>query len=90
MFENALLHFLHSVMVVVEHTFGVLYVQVVLGVFLPGQVEYRLQVVELYVVVGTLGIDALQLVQLVLECLAGILGHLLFLGLDAKVFRVAR
>ena len=86
--QYALLDLLHAVVVGVEHALGVLYVQVVLGVFLPGQLQYGLQVVQLDVVVGALRVDALQLGESVEEGLAGVLWHLLGLHALAQLFGV--
>ena len=60
MFQNAFLHPLHAVMVVVQHLFGILHVQVVLRVNAPRQIGHRLQVSELRLVFGHLRIHALQ------------------------------
>ena len=72
-FEDALLDLLQAVVVAVEHTAGVLHIEVVSGILAPRETEHHLQVVELYVVVGRLGIDAFELHHLLLE---GV-GHLL-------------
>ena len=79
--QYALLHFLHAVVVLVQYALGALDVQVVLGVLVPGQGDHGLQVGELHAVLGALGIEHLQLVQLLHEGGVHLLGPLLGLGL---------
>ena len=79
--QYALLHLLHAVVVLVQYALGALDVQVVLGVLVPGQGDHGLQVGELHAVLGALGIEHLQLVQLLHEGGVHLLGPLLGLGL---------
>ena len=80
MLDDAFLHLLQPIVIAVEGTLGVLHIQIVLGVFVPRQAEECLQVVELHVVVGRLGVGALQLDDLFLEQLGDLVVPLLQLG----------
>ena len=66
-FQDALLHFLHAVVVLVENLLGVGQAQVVYGVFVPRQIYQRLQIVDLNRIVGALRIDVVKLGHLLLE-----------------------
>ena len=79
--KNALLHFLHTIVVLVKNAFRTLQVKVVLGIFIPGQIDHRLQIVHLYTVIRALRIQCVQLVQLLLKGLGNIIRPLLGLGL---------
>ena len=83
-FEDALLDLLQAVVVAVEHAARILHIEVVGGILAPGEAEHHLQVVELYVVVGRLGIDALELHHLLLEGVGHLLAPQLLLGLAAQ------
>ena len=61
--EDSFLDFLHAVVVTVEHSFCVLDIEVVFGVFVPRNVEQGVEVVVLYAVVGSLRIETFQFVQ---------------------------
>ena len=65
--QDALLHLLQSVVVLVQRLFGVLQVEVVRRIDAPWQAQHRLQVVQLHAVVGRLRVRALQLVHLLQE-----------------------
>ena len=67
--KNALLHFLHTIVVLVKNAFRTLQVKVVLGIFIPRQIDHRLQIVHLYTVIRALRIQRVQLVQFSLESL---------------------
>ena len=75
--DDALLHLLDAVVVAVEGVLGMGHVEVVVGKLVPRQPEQRLQVVELHVVVGRLGVGALQLHHLLLEQLGHVVAPLL-------------
>ena len=79
--KNALLHFLHTIVVLVKNAFRTLQVKVVLGIFIPGQIDHRLQIVHLYTVIRALRIQRVQLVQLLLKGLGNIIRPLFGLGL---------
>ena len=54
-------------MVAVQYLLGTLQIQVVLGIFAPRQIDQRLQVGQLHVEVGRVGIHLIQLLQLFVE-----------------------
>ena len=78
--DDALLHLIQPIVVAVESTLGVLHIEIILSIFVPRQAEESLQVVELHVVVGRLGIGALQLDNLLLKQRGDLLVPLLLLG----------
>ena len=77
-------------MVAVQNLLGTLQVQVVFGVLVPRQIDQRLQISQLYVEVGRIGIHLVQLLQLLVEELLDILGPLLFAGLLQQVLLFGR
>ena len=79
-FEYALLHLFHSVVVAVEYALCTLQVEVVLGVFTPRQIDHCLQIVELNAVVGTLRIEHVELVEFLSEHLLHVFAPELCLG----------
>ena len=67
LFQDAFLHLLHPIVVLVEHLLGIHQVVVVAGIGVPGQGEHRVEVGELHAVVSNLRIHPLQLLQLLVE-----------------------
>ena len=92
-FEDAFLHFLHAIMVAVQYLLCSVYLDVALRAVVPRQVDHRLQIGQLNVVVRTLGIDARELAQFFLEDGRNLLAPLLpfcFLAQLCDVFRLGR
>ena len=88
--QDALLHLLHAVVVAVQYALCALQVQVVLRVFAPGQPHQRLQVGQLYVVVGRVGVHLVQFLHLLAEVLGYLVGPFLLLGLLQQFFLLRR
>ena len=70
--QDALLHLLHAVVVLVEDLLRTLQVEVVLGVFVPGQTDERLQIGELHVELRRLRVQVVQLLAFLVEHLTGL------------------
>ena len=68
-------------MVLVEYPLGPAQVEVVLGIFAPGQVHHRLQVVQQHIEVGALRIQVVQLVGFLVEVFGHLIRPFLVLGL---------
>ena len=81
MFQDALLHLLHAVVVLVQDALGTLQVEVILGIFVPGQVHQRLQVVQLHVEVGTLRVQVVEFVGFLIEHLSDLHRPFFLVGL---------
>ena len=62
--QYSLLHLDDAVVVAVEGELSLVNVDIVFAVFAPRHGEHRLQIVEQHLVVGALGVDVLQLVNL--------------------------
>ena len=88
--QYALLHLLHAIVVVVEHALGALDVEVVLGIFVPGQGHHLLQVVDLHAVFGALRVEHVELVELLGEGLGNLLGPFLVFRLFEQFFLLGR
>ena len=67
MLQDTLLHLLQSVVVLVQHLLCVRQVQIVGRIFIPGETEQSLQVIELHIVIRRLRIGAFQLGQFPFE-----------------------
>ena len=72
-FEDAFLHLLHAVVVVVENALCSFQVEIVLGIFAPRQSYHCLQIVELYAILRTLWVEHIELVEFLTENLCNIL-----------------
>ena len=81
MLEDALLHVLESVVVVVKYALGILKVEVVVSRYAPRQINHRLKVVVLNIVVGRLLVHPLQLRHFLAEQLLHSSSPLLRIGL---------
>ena len=79
-FDDAVFHAVQAEMVFVQHLLRMLEVQVVVGQFAPGQVQHKLDVLELDAVVRRGGIELLQAGHFLVEDGAHFLGPLLFIG----------
>ena len=88
--QDALLHLLHAVVVAVEDALRTLQVKAVLGIYAPRQRDERLQVVEQDTVVGRLGIDIVELGELLGKELAHLIGPGLEEGLLLELPLVLR
>lgn len=88
MFEYAFFHLFQTVVVTVQHALGCLDVQVVSGVFVPGEADNGLQVVELDVVVRALLRHPVEFGQFLVVQGAHILRHLPLVGFFAQVMCV--
>ena len=88
MFEDALLDLLEPEMVVVQLLAGTLQVEIVLGHVVPRQFEQQLQVGHLHGVLRHGRVEPLDLLQLLLEGLAHLLGPVFLLGLLAHALDV--
>ena len=80
MLDDTVFHFVQTEMVGVEDALGALQVEVVLGVFLPRQVDEILQVIELYAIFRSLRVGAFQFLQLALKDVRHFLRPFLLLG----------
>ena len=89
MFQNALLHLFHAVVVAIEDVLGIADVQVVVSVNTPRQADNGLQVVELHVVIRYLRIDAFEFLQLAAECGFDLFGKYQLGGFLLQVGHVA-
>ena len=83
-FEDTLLHLFHTVVVLIEDFLRTLQVQVVLRVFAPRQADEGLQIVQLHVEIGTLWIQVVQFVGLLIEHLTHLIRPFLSLGLTQQ------
>ena len=79
-FEYAFLYLLHAIVVVVEHFLRSFEVEVVFCIFVPWQVDHRLQIVELHAELRALRIEHLELVQFLVEHLGNLFRPFLCLG----------
>ena len=89
-FKNTLLHFLHSVVILVEYLLGTLQVQVVLCIFAPGKTDEGLQIVQLYIELGTLRIQVVEFVSLFEEHFTHLVGPFLVFGLAEQLTLLRR
>ena len=89
MFEDALLDFLHAVVVLLQNGLGFEEIVVALGALVPRQLHEGLQVGELHLIVGALGIHALELGKLVVESRLDFVAPCHLLGLLAQLVGVA-
>ena len=87
-FQDALLHLLHAIVVAVQLLLGPGDVGVVASAFVPRQTDDRLQVLELHVVVGRLDVDAVQLRKLLVEDFGRLLAPMLCSSLVLEVGHV--
>ena len=85
MFEYALLDFLHAVVIVIQYLLGTMQIQVVLGIFVPGERYKRLQIIDLDVEVWTLWLEVVELVALFMENLLNLLRPFLPTGLAQQL-----
>ena len=88
MFQNAFLHLLHSIMVLVEDFLCRLQLQMVNGAIVPRQLQHGLQIVQLHVVVGALYVDTLQAHQFLMEDFLHLVAPHLALGLFSHLVDV--
>src|SRR5690606_9774142 len=78
--QYPLLDLLEAVVVLIEHFFGTLDVEVVLGILQPREVEYPINVVARNGIIWSRRVGAGQLVQFFLEGLSDVIRELLLLG----------
>ena len=76
-FQYALLHLLHSVVVAVKDFLCTLQIEVVVCVFSPRQIHHRLQVVHLHAVLRSLRVEHVELVEFLEEHLLNVFRPLL-------------
>ena len=76
-FQDALLYFLHAVVVVVQNALGTGQTEVVLGVGVPRQIYHGLQESNLYRIVRTLLVQRVELGDFFLEDFGGFLAPVL-------------
>ena len=88
MLQQALLHLVQPEVVAVQLFAGALQVEVVLRHVVPRQLQQQLEVGHLHRILGHGGIQPLDLLQLLLESLAHLLGPVLLLGLLAHLLDV--
>ena len=88
MFEYAFLHFLHSVVVLVEHLFGIGQVEVVACILVPRKIEHCVEIVVLHVEVRTLRVHVLQLAQFLCEYFTNFFAPFLFLAACNEFFNL--
>ena len=90
-FQYALLHLFHSIVVVIKNLLRTLQVEVVVGVFAPRKAHHRLQIVQLHAIFRTLRVEHVQLVQLFGEHLFNLVGPYFLIGLHEqfKAFRAS-
>ena len=79
-FQYALLHLLHAVVVAVQHLLCPFQVEVVLRELVPRKAHHRLQVVYQHTIVRTLRVQCVQLVHFLAEYLSHLFRPFLFLG----------
>ena len=73
-FDDALLDFFEAIVVLVEHSLGVIQVKIVLRHLVPRQVEQRLEVIGLHAVFAGLRVHPLELADLFVECFLCVVG----------------
>ena len=87
-FQNTLLDLLQTEVVAVELIARAIQVEIVLGHVVPRQLQQQLQVGHLHRIFGHGGIQPLDLLQLLLEEFADLLGPVLLLGRLAHLLDV--
>ena len=90
MLEDSLLDLLHAVVVMVENLLGSLEIKIVSCEFSPRKLQHGLQVVELHVVVGALGVDARQFGQFLFKSLGSLQTPVLAVGLLTQILYVVK
>ena len=88
-FEDAVLHLDKAVMVLVQHSRRALYIQLVLRVLPPGQIENPVHVISRDGIIRCRRVGAGKLFQFVIQRLGGVLRQVLLFGPIAEGFHFA-
>ena len=85
-FQNALFHLFHAIMVFVQNLFGMFETQVIYGAVIPRQIYHCLQVVDLCGIVRTLRMQGVESLEFLIEYFLYILIPIFALGFLKNLF----
>ena len=85
MLKDAFLDLFHAIMVAIELLFSFRYICIVFGTFIPRKTYNCLKILELYIVIWRLNVDAIQLGELLVEDFVYFLAPMFCLSLSLQV-----